>query len=65
MISFLEKTVEEVFATLDCCLAMTETAFEKSGDVNAMPGTCEYGSRRTGALATGTSKKKMIKSNER
>ena len=58
MISFL-------FATLDCCLAMTETAFEKSGDVNVMPGMYEYGSRRTGALATGTSKKNKIKSNEK
>ena len=50
------ETADEATAEGFCCLATVETAFKKSGDVNDIPGTCEYGSGRTEPLVIRTSK---------
>ena len=50
------ETEDEATEERFCCLATVETAFENKGEVRAMPGTSEYGSRRTGVEETGRSK---------
>lgn len=38
------------------CLAIIETALKNSGELVNIPGTDEYGNKRTGALGTWTSR---------
>lgn len=40
-------------------MEMTETALRNKGELNSIPGTSEYGNRRTGAVGIRTSKKTM------
>lgn len=50
-----DEVPEEVEGGSCCCLAMVETALRKSGEFIEIPGTNEYGRRRTVDERTGMS----------
>lgn len=61
-------TVADLGVTGDvpCCLARTETALKKRGELSKMPGTIEYGIGRTGASGAGFGRsRKKKKRNEK